>query len=391
MKIIFKFSAPLAGLLASTGCNTGQPADDGQEPTRAAIVASAAERVLAPAYTEAATQLTDLATAARAYADAVAAGAPDADAARDAARAAFATAMDAWQRVEMLLVGPAGPAGLVTGGENLRDEIYSFPVTNRCRIDEELAAGAFEATDFFTASLVNVRGLDAVEYLLFVDGTQNACDATRPVNKDGTWQGLGDDEILRRRAEYAARAAEDVAARVADLAARWRPGDGDAYVAFTSAGRSGSPYPTTRVALDEFSSGLFEIESSLKERKLAATTPEAVESPFARRSKENVLANLAAAREVFYAAGTADAGTGFDDWLANVGQAGLAADIEAAFASAEAAVRAVPGSFADAVAADPAALAPAADAVGELSALLKGPFLAALALMPPADGAGDAD
>lgn len=390
MKIIFKFIQVVV-LGATSACSISGPGDDGQEATRKAIVRSAADRVLAPAYAEASTALSGLADAARSYADAVAGGEADPQAKRDAARVAFGTAMDAWQRVEMLLVGPAGPAGLVTGGESLRDEIYSFPVTNRCRIDEELAEGSFEEPNFFTANLVNVRGLDAVEYLLFVEGTDNACDATRPINKDGTWQALGADEIVRRRAEYAARAAEDAAARAAALASRWSPGTGDAYAAFVSAGEAGSPYPTTRVALDEFSSGLFDLDTHVKDRKLAAHAPEELESPLSARSKENVLANLAAAREIFYAAPSAGEGTGYDDWLANVGQASLVADVDAAFAAAEAAVRAVPGSFETALADDPNALLGAQSAVGDLAALLKGPFLAALDLMPPADGAGDAD
>ena len=386
MKITFKFIPSLALTVAT--CSAPGSADDGQEATRRAIVRSAADQVVVPAYQAAAERLLVLANATATLADDAAADPATAD--PSAARAAFADAMDAWQRVEILRFGPAGPAGLVTGGESLRDEIYSWPTTNPCRIDEELTEGSFDDPNFFTANLVNVRGLDAVAYLLFVETPGNACDATRPINKDGAWEALGSDEIARRRLRYAALAAADAADRAAALAARWAPDGGDAYAGFVAAGSEGSPYPTTRVALDEFAVGLFDLEAEVKERKLAVTDPEALEGRYGGRSEAYVLANLDAARAVFYGAPTPEAGTGFDDWLRNLGQAGLVADVEAAFAAADAAVRAI-GPFDEALARDGAALAPAADAVGELTALLKGPVLAALSLMPPADGAGDAD
>ena len=62
MKIIFKFSA-IVCLAASPACSIAGPGDDGQEATRKAIVRSAADRVLAPAYADASTALTALADA----------------------------------------------------------------------------------------------------------------------------------------------------------------------------------------------------------------------------------------------------------------------------------------------------------------------------------------
>ena len=56
------------------------------------------------------------------------------------AQDAWRDANAVWQRLEVMQVGPAGTAGRRVGGEDLRDVIYSFPMSNPCRIDQELEA-----------------------------------------------------------------------------------------------------------------------------------------------------------------------------------------------------------------------------------------------------------
>ena len=55
---------------------------------------------------------------------------PSSDEARGEAQDAWREAMAAWQETEMMQLGPAGDSLTVTGGESLRDEIYSWPLTN---------------------------------------------------------------------------------------------------------------------------------------------------------------------------------------------------------------------------------------------------------------------
>ena len=82
--------------------------------------------------------------------------------------------MAVWQQLELLQVGPAGLMGTVAGGDSLRDAIYSWPTVNTCRVDQESARRGFLNLG---AALVNVRGLDALEHLLFTTSADHTCSA----------------------------------------------------------------------------------------------------------------------------------------------------------------------------------------------------------------------
>src|SRR6185503_17561791 len=62
---------------------------------------------------------------------------------REAARAAYHRAMDAWQVIEAMLIGPALPRSQ-PGGAELRDNIYSWPLVSRCAVEEQLVARGYE-------------------------------------------------------------------------------------------------------------------------------------------------------------------------------------------------------------------------------------------------------
>lgn len=142
----------------------------------------------------------------------------------------FHEAMDVWQRAEVLQVGPAGVMGTVAGGEDLRDQIYSWPLSNACRVDQELVRLGYESD--FASQAVNVRGLDALEYLLFAEGTSNACPINSMINTDGQWAALGEEEIRERRRAYAKAATDLVVTSAEDLSARWAE-DGSFRAQFT--------------------------------------------------------------------------------------------------------------------------------------------------------------
>ena len=85
--------------------------------------------------------------------------------------------MIAWQATEVLQ-RPCGTDQTLepaVGAMGLRDEIYSWPTVNQCRVDPELVEAKFTDLGFFDQELNNVYGLDASEYLLFASGTDNAC------------------------------------------------------------------------------------------------------------------------------------------------------------------------------------------------------------------------
>lgn len=378
-----------AGLVIAWACGVDSRKPDPCDPYRISVAQSVAENVLGPTFVAFEARADDLADATRAWSDAAQLGA-DAQSAHDGAVSAWNEAMVVWQRAELMQVGPAGPSAYVVGGEDVRDEVYSWPTVSPCRVDEELVANEFAADAFFDDALVNVQGLDALEYLLFHDGAENACDASSAINADGTWDALGVEELTRRRAAFAAAAAARVATHASDLAAAWGPG-GEYADGLARAGDDDSPYEDPASAVDDLMTAVLYLDVRIKDHKLAATTTDALESPWSGRSKEHVLANLVGLRLLLLGGDDADAGYGFDDFLEALEEPDLAVDVLAALDDAIAAVEAVDGSFEDALANDPAALSAARSAVNTLDDLLKGPFVTALKLHPPGEGAGDAD
>jgi predicted lipoprotein len=399
----FALASLLATSLLAAGCGGGGGGASSTAPTptpvagdsfdRRALLASVADRVVLPALRRFATEAAGLAAAT----DALTA----APLQRDAARAAWRSAMQAWQTVEVLQFGPAGST-MMMGGRALRDEFYSWPLVNPCRIDQETVRGTYADTAFFTTQLVNVRGLDALEYLLFAPDDTNACSPSVDINAGGGWQALVNaGDVAARRAAYAARAAADVAARAAALRDAWEPGAGNFAAQLATAGAGSSVYPTAQGAVDDVFAALFFVELVVKDEKLAApagivpdcTTdvcPNLAESQWADVAKEEILANLGAARQLFLG-GADSAGTGFDDFLRARGAAALATTMLAALDAAVGSFEAIPGTMLEALASDPDAVRDAHAAVKNFTDSLKTQFVTVLNLTIPQEGAGDND
>ncbi len=358
-----------------------------------AVLQSAADNVMGPVTEAFNAQVSALVTATQAHADA------GSDETLAAARAAWGEAMDAWQVVDALQLGPIGSSSDSVGGADLRDEVYSWPTVNTCRIDQELVAAGYEDADFVGTRLVNVYGLDAIEYLLFHDGPDNTCAPQIDINAEGSWDALGEVELATRRAVYAAVVAEALATPAASIAAAWAPGG--EFATALGAPADGATYRTQTEALNELIRALFYLDKMVKDTKVArpagirdcsgATCLDGLESQWAARSREHVLANLRAYRMLFLGGESPDAGSGFDDLLITLGEEALAqtavADIDAAIA----AVEAIPGSFADALVADESALDVAHEKIKVVTDLLKGDLVTLLTLNVPSEAAGDAD
>ena len=281
-------SARIAGpivalLLALAGCSSssgGGSSDDGGNGNgngngatfdRNALLASVGTNGILPTLRAFVTAADGLAAATVAHRSAVdsAGGRSAAGAATlPIAQQAWRDAMAAWQRAEVMQVGPAAPSSF-PGGQGLRDEIYSWPTTNPCRIDQEIVENDFERADFFATELVNTYGLDALEYLLFETGPDNACDPPVDINADGTWDLIKPDVLAQRRAAYAEVAARGVAARAAELRDAWEPDGGDFLGELATAGQGSATYSTARAALDDVFAALFYLELQTKDEKLA--------------------------------------------------------------------------------------------------------------------------
>jgi len=363
---------------------------------RQAVLENVGEQVILAQYVDFAQAAAELTTAAEAWA------ADGTQGSRDAAKAAWRTAMTSWQRAEVYQLGPAGIMGQIAGGEDLRDAIYSWPLTSACRIDQETVNQDFANATFFTgetAERVNVRGLDTMERVLFADGYGNACSAASDLNTMGTWAALSEQDIDSRRAAYTVALARDVQSRADQLVNHWQA-DGENFLGeFTTAGSGSATYGSTQEALNALSDALFYIEKETKEMKLAipagvsgcveSTCPDDRESLYANFSKEKMLANLAGFRAAF-TGGDGDA-AGLDDLLVSVGAEQLSADMIARLDEATAAIEAWPGSLADQLASDPQSVVDAHDKVDALGDLLKTQFVGTLDLELPQRAEGDND
>lgn len=319
---------------------------------------------------------------------------------KNAARLAWQTAIDRWQQAEVFQFGPAGPS-TTPGGQSLRDQIYSWPLVSRCLVEQNIVSKAYANADFGTSSLVNMRGLAAAEYLLFYEGTDNACSPSTNINASGQWAALGADELVVRKRQYASAVATAVATAARNLDNAWRADGGNFQEKFSSAGSSASVYTTEHMALNAVSDALFYMEIPLKDLKLArplglmncddVTCPEAVESRYAGRSRTHIRNNILGFRMLMLGC-DAGSGLGFDDLLEADNAGALASKMRENIELALAAADAVPSDdLAQALNTAPSSVLDLHVAVKRITDLLKTEFVSVLDLDPPQSVEGDND
>jgi len=376
------------------GMDMGVDTPGDELATRVDLLDSIAVNVYSPTYVEFRESLRTLDAAVSEWAQS------QTDEARTAAQAAWRTSMTIWQRAELMQVGPAGAQGRRVGGEDGRDRIYSFPLSNACRVDQELVAQRYDGETWTTTAQLNVRGMDALEYLLFHTGDENTCPDVVGINRNGEWTAMiasGAGEVDKRRAAMAQVTVSMVAADAQVLVDAWAE-DG-VYRTALSAGSV--PFENTKQALDQVYAGMFYLDRMVKDLKLAKpaglsmecesdTCPNAVESRFANASKEHLVANLVGLRHVFEG-GDDDSYIGFDDILEVEGAAELAATMRMKFEASIAAVEAIEGTLQNAVIENHSQVQNAYDAVKALNDDLKTQFVTTLGLSVPQEGAGDND
>jgi predicted lipoprotein len=302
--------------------------------------------------------------------------------------------MEAWQRVEVLQLGPAGPQGVATGGSALHDEIYSWPnIVSPCLVDQQLVGGGYAQGSFFDDQGVDLYGLDTLEYLLF-HPTTNACPSGSPINADGSWDALVASGFDDARGAYARAVAGRVVTDAEALASEMR----SFRDVLAAAGEDGNPFSSAQAAVDELYAALFYLELRTKDLKLAVplglhiacTTdvcPEKVESPWASLSMAHVATNIDAGLAV-YRGGD---GLGFDDMITDLGGADLAEQLDAELVAARDAAAGFEGTLADAVSNDPARARAVFDALKAATDTLKADAVTVLNLRVPDEGAGDND
>jgi predicted lipoprotein len=312
---------------------------------------------------------------------------------REAARAAWRAAMSTWQQAELMQLGPAAPSGRSTGGQSLRDELYSWPTVNPCRVDQELVADRFESPGFFDTGLVNTYGLVALEYLLFHDGPQNSCPPQVIINTQGSWAQLSSTELRARRARYARAAAGYLVTRAQVLRDAWEPSKGNFVAQLAGLGKTG---------VEEVFTAMFYLDQVVKDDKLAVpaglhtscmadSCPDALESRWAGHSGQNLVANLRGFRRLLLGNDhDEEARPGFDDWLAERGAPEVADSMVRDLDAATARLLAIEDLRAATVN-DVEKVREVHAEVKKVTDLLKSQFAAALGLRVPSEGAADND
>ena len=375
------------------------------------LLRSLAVNVLFPTYVDFAAAAEELqrttatwATAAEAAMDAAGSTAQS----QQAAREAYVRAMDAWQRAELMQLGPAALAPSV-GGLGLRNAIYSWPLISACRVDQQTLDTGYSQGDFFISNLDNAYGMDALEYLVFVVDDQNQCNEALVINTEPSgWQSLSSREIDARRARYAAVIAAEVAEHARSLREAWDPDAGSFFTLFVEAGSERdaglATYSGDQEALEAAFAAMLYLDLQVKDRKMAQPlglsecADECLltrESRWANRSKEYVRENLLAFEHMVLGGKLDDPErVGFDDALRAAGGGLVASELLDAVAGARAAVDAIPGSLGSAIAdrsAGHARVVDAHSALKRITDILKGQFAQVLRLQLPEAAEGDSD
>jgi predicted lipoprotein len=316
------------------------------------------------------------------------------------ARAAFQVAMDAWQVLEVMGDGPAADRS-VAGGQDLRNDIYSWPLVSRCGVEEVIVSKGYEAPDFGTL-LINKRGLAALEYLMFYEGADTACAATSTIVSSGSWAALSAGERDSRKQAYAARAAGHVLEKATALKAAWDPASGNFHKTLTNPGSDNAVYPTTQKALNAVSDALFYVEGEVKDMKLAPplalrdcskdVCPELLESTYAKRSRRNIEQNFEGFRRLMFGCEANHEGKGFDELLLSLSAQDHVDRLRAADAQVTAALAAIaPAELDVTLTTDKPKVRALYDANKALTDLLKTEFSTVLDLELPMSLEGDND
>jgi predicted lipoprotein len=319
-----------------------------------------------------------------------------------AAQDAWRAAMASWERAEPLRFGPAARS-TEPGGQDLRDQIYIFPLANYCKIDQQIVDGAYTKASFPT-TLASARGLGAIEYLLFHTDSTNACLPALNINSSGSWAALGIAELQERRAKYANAAAKEVLAQATALLNAWDPKEGDFHAVLTEAGNGSALFPLHQDAFNAVTDGLFYIEQEVKDWKLGwplglvpecvntpGTCPDAVESRYANVSTDDLRQNLIGFRRAFEGCGDKYWGLGFDDWLNAVGAEDLSERMLTAIVAAQSAVDELSPPLEEAINSDPTKVRTVHTAVKAITDLLKTELITVLNLELPKSAEGDND
>ena len=373
--------------------------DASDAPARRELLANLSAKVILPTFNDFVAKAKALESATNAYATGL-------DAAKlEAARTAWKAAMAVWERAELMQVGPTAIASDATpGGMGLRNEIYAWPDSFPCGLDRVLVSKQYEdLATLRNETYFNARGLYALEALLFEERTTSACNADDPTVTPAAWSALVAGDLTKRRALYAKTLATDVRINAEAVIKAW---NASFRKEFTSAGAGSKLFATTGEAINAVSDGLFYVDTETKDMKLGdpggftmtcldKPCPEKVEHPFARVSKQAVLANMEAFRDLFRglpAGANADGKMhGLRDLLISRSRKDIADEMDKLLDDALLQTSMIGASLEEALLKKDPQVHKSYAAIQALTARLKSDYLSTLDLRAPMHAAGDND
>ena len=303
--------------------------------------------------------------------------------------------MAAWQRLEVMQIGPAGSSLDTIAGADIRDEIYSWPTVNPCRVDQKTATGQWQDADFFEANLVIAYGLDALEHLLFA-GDESVCNPAVPPLSDGSWAAMGQEGVSTARAGFASTLVAEITQRTEDLIETWSS-TGDDFSGQLARTTAESVYASNQEALNAVYDALFYLETKTKDRKLAQpiglrdceeeSCPSDLEGLVSGETLPMLTANL----EGFEALFMGGAGVGLDDLVTNLGHGDLVESILIHLDEAKTAILEFDGELVDSIESGDGQANHLFDTVGALTSEIKWDLATVLSMTVPTEAAGDND
>lgn len=321
-----------------------------------------------------------------------------------AAQQSWKQAMSAWQSLEMMQIGP-----LADNENQLRNQIYSWPVDNQCAVDLDVSyfeVGNIAGTDYnIKTRTSNRRGMDALEHLLFTETLDHSCksDSLGPQN----WNQRPELERKVARCAFAIEVANDISDSALSLENQWLGTNNDGFgqaLKSISSSSTNAAFEDIDAVINHLTDALFYLDTITKDAKIGApiglitnscgtaTCLKDIESQISKHSLENIKANLNALLIIFQ--GTSpEQQIAFDDYLIAVGAESLAeqmrADIESAITSID--EFAEQDSFENAVQNNPASIQTLYQNTKKITDNLKSAFIVFLSLQLPSSSAGDAD
>lgn len=320
--------------------------------------------------------------------------------AKQQAQESWRQAMDAWQQVEVMQVGP-----LNTNHNALRNTLYSWPVTNSCSVDQDViyfSQGQINTTPYDISNRTDTRrGLDSLEYLLFNDELSHSCRTDNGIVQN--WNASDEAERVLSRCGYAEEVGRDLVVNTTSLLDKWLGDDGFA-AEFKQAGNAGNSFDSAHAAVNAISDALFYVDSLTKDAKLAQplgianngcgndACTESVESPLSGHSLSNIINNLIGLQKIYLGQGdNSETRLGFYDFMVDLDDKAnadvMASDIEAAIAFAQGMEQSLLASLES----NPEDVTALHARVKRITDQLKTNYITLLALELPATSAGDND